>query len=67
MKFKIEIKCDNAAFYPYAENEVARILDRICARLEEDSASALEEKGLYLMDYNGNHVGYAKFEEDADT
>lgn len=57
MKFKLELKCDNAAFFnentgerePY--DEVARILRRIAETVE-----AGHDYGL-AVDYNGNSVG----------
>ena len=58
MKFVLEIKCDNAAFADWPENEVARILRELSKKLEEDGLPFAT-----LYDYNGNNVGFAEFKE----
>lgn len=52
MKFKIEIKCDNAAFGDEPAYEVARILWELAKRIERDGDLAYP-----LHDINGNRVG----------
>lgn len=58
MKFKLEIKCDNAAFEGSqitTNEEVARILRQVVDQLR----IGYTYSGLY--DINGNHVGEFKF------
>ncbi len=54
MKVEIEIACDNAAFEPEPEFEVARILRKYADQIERSG-----EVACPLMDYNGNRVGRA--------
>ena len=61
MKFKLEIKCDNAAFGDNALDrgyEVARILKKLSLKVEDEAADVGEV--LPLFDTNGNCVGEAK-------
>jgi len=53
MKFKLEIKMDNAAFEDGADGmfEIARILADLAADLRNGSAAST------VMDANGNSVG----------
>jgi hypothetical protein len=63
--FRVEISTDNAAFADgMAEAEVARILRKVADQLEADWIyySDRTEGGVYLLDRNGNTVGYAAFE-----
>lgn len=63
MDFDVNIHCDNAAFCEDDGTEsgdarwaeVARILRRLADQVEEGYTSC------YLIDANGNHVGYAQF------
>lgn len=56
MEFKLNIKCDNAAFEPDAAPELARVL-RMCA----DKLGHLDlSEGWALRDINGNVVGTAE-------
>lgn len=61
MKFKLEIKCDNAAFGENAQevgDEVLSILEDLCKKVE---AHGVKVGSLYrLFDTNGNRVGEAK-------
>lgn len=55
-KVTVEIRCDNAAFEHFPEEEVARILQEISTNLEErefPSGSFTQD----LRDINGNVVG----------
>jgi hypothetical protein len=74
MKFKIQIKTDNAAFRgdgraPDPSRETARILHELATRIEAMADHAEEYgqvhmfwKSTYrLRDINGNTVGEAKF------
>jgi hypothetical protein len=61
MKYRIEIECDNSAFFnpngahdPCAE--VASILENLCLHLR-----AGDDFTHNLYDTNGNTVGFAKF------
>lgn len=59
MKLTISIDCDNAAFEDSGpENELARILRDLAARLERDGMNPVT-----LRDINGNTVGAANFED----
>ena len=53
MNFKLEIKCDNAAFEPDARREISRILSRAASHLE----NPIDENTGILRDINGNRVG----------
>lgn len=64
MKFKLEIRCDNAAFDGALCEETARILSEAATRVRganEEDASGI---GFSLRDFNGNKVGKAEFVED---
>ena len=61
MKFRLEINCDNAAFYnPDGKHdpcaEVASILEGLAQDLRDGSESPKR-----LLDSNGNTVGHAEF------
>ena len=49
--FRLQIKCDNAAFEDL-EGEVGRILRRVAADVAEQG-----DRSGVCMDYNGNRVG----------
>ena len=52
----IKINCENAAFGPAEEYEIARILRKLADRLESG------DEPCKLMDYNGNGVGTVDYE-----
>ena len=54
MKFKLEVKMDNAAFHPEYEHELCRILELVADRFEKG------ETKLLVRDTNGNTVGKAE-------
>ena len=54
MKFKLEIKMDNAAFHPEYEQELCRILYLVTDRFERGDTK------LLVKDINGNTVGKAE-------
>ena len=60
MRFRVEIECDNAAFDGLGalRGEVGRLLLKI------ENYVILGEDQIPLVDYNGNRVGRAWFEED---
>lgn len=59
MKFKLEIKCDNAAFDgEHRALEIARILEDAASKVECDGANVGDSWKLF--DINGNRVGEAK-------
>lgn len=63
MRFRVEIQCDNAAFDGYGlPVEVIRILAKTILAVEDDSYRT----DRVLVDFNGNQVGRAWFEEDTD-
>ncbi len=51
MRFVLEIECENAAFNPDPEPEVARLLDHVASRLR------VFDDAPILVDENGNTVG----------
>jgi hypothetical protein len=58
MTFKLNIKCENDAFYGEQKHaELARILREIADRLEESGGLT----GTVVRDINGNTVGTAVF------
>lgn len=60
MLFKLEVRCDNAAFHDPAPNfELARIL----ARVSHDLDNGIERGGI--RDENGNLVGSYSLEDEA--
>ncbi len=58
MKFKLEIDCDNAAFFGGVEGDASEV-----ARILRDAATKVERlrRKFPLSDVNGNHVGVARF------
>lgn len=50
----LTIQCDNAAFEPEPEYEIARILRELADKIE---SNVLEEISCGLHDINGNNVG----------
>ena len=58
MKFKIEIECDNDAFYD-PEFEVVRILQDVRERIQHGDANL--NRTVMLYDINGNRVGEARW------
>ena len=65
MKFKLEIKCDNAAFADYPEMELARLLELTAHKLKNDPNHSVDcliynEASEILVDENGNKVGTYK-------
>jgi hypothetical protein len=60
MKLSIEIECDNTAFEPSRDNELARILRRLATDFEGGHVNMLPRR---LHDVNGNRVGTAEFVE----
>jgi hypothetical protein len=59
MNFTLTIACDNAAFDPDPEWEVAAILRQLASKL-----ASPEMGGPYpLFDENGNRVGEARFDD----
>mgnify|MGYP003396216146 CR=1 FL=1 len=59
MKFKIEISCNNDAFYPIPQLEVESILRKVIYRLKQPETP--KYYGFALFDSNGNKVGEAEF------
>ncbi|MDQ3159305.1 MAG: hypothetical protein M3P98_04205 [bacterium] len=55
MKFKLEIKMDNAAFEGFNGNQLAYILERLARKL--DGYDFADGEGSTLLDTNGNTVG----------
>jgi uncharacterized metal-binding protein len=53
MNVTIKIACDNAAFHPLPDLEVARILRNLASKLE---TRGIEE--MMCIDGNGNGVGW---------
>lgn len=65
MKAKIEIDCGNAAFDFFSGGpapEVARILKKLAARIEEEGID-LPDYEIGLYDINGNKVGKLEVED----
>jgi len=60
MRVRIEIRCDNEAFEPYAGTEVARILRQIADEMQDDILPDTEQR---LRDINGNTVGTLKVQK----
>lgn len=60
--FKLTINCDNAAFDPAPDYELARILRAMADRLEGLDLDADTVVNLY--DVNGNHCGVAEFQTE---
>jgi hypothetical protein len=59
MKFRLEIKCDGAAFEPSADFEVVCMLRRLADQIEHP------EPGPWpIYDVYGNDVGWAAYEEE---
>lgn len=59
MNFTLSINCDNAAFEEDNQGgEVARILREVASQLDAGYTNMPR-----LMDYNGNTVGSASFQE----
>ena len=54
--FKLEIKCDNAAFADYPGEEIAQILKDLADKVEDYADFDFE---FTLRDSNGNKVGKA--------
>jgi hypothetical protein len=64
MKLRIEIDCDNAAFEPSPNADLARILRRLATDIERGDMDVCRADGSWsrpLMDWNGNKVGVARF------
>jgi hypothetical protein len=57
MKYVIQIACDNAAFAPDPQFEVAQILSKLAEKLESGNYT-----DVLLRDSNGNTVGFAQME-----
>lgn len=57
-KFVLHIKCDNDAFVDNESQEVADILRKLADQIEQGYTAS------YLLDSNGNTVGYAEFKEE---
>lgn len=66
MRYQIEIRTDNDAFYPEPDPELARILRRLADRIETASPDELTDS-IRLMDYNGNSVGTARLTEKEES
>jgi len=64
MKFWLEIACDNAAFEPDLEKEVARILREAAKKVADPKYAkwTVDPAELTLQDANGNTVGSFRFE-----
>lgn len=62
MKFRMEIRCGNAAFEPVAGAEIARILRQLARKLD-DMEVAEAPLGASLRDVNGNTVGDWSFSD----
>jgi hypothetical protein len=54
-KVIIEIECENDAFEPHPEVEVAEILRRLSDRMYD--SGIVEDIGLTILDSNGHKVG----------
>jgi hypothetical protein len=57
MKFIVEIDCENDAFKPRPQPEVASILQQLAERVDAHPGNELPS--LSIMDSNGNRVGHA--------
>lgn len=55
MKYELEIDCGNAAFQNHPSEEIARILRKLVADMEDGKFDATNE--ISLWDINGNIVG----------
>ena len=61
MELKIAIRMENAAFGDQPEQEMARILSELAARLENGYLDLTDEgDSIPLRDHNGNKVGSAE-------
>ena len=61
-KFIVEIEVDNDAFYPLPHLEVARILNTVARKIDEDDFK--HDAGFFLFDSYGNKVGTTKYVEE---
>lgn len=62
MKFTLDITCEGAAFdEDFPGVEVSRILEKVAKRIYAESGPG---HTYPLMDFNGNTVGVARFEEE---
>jgi|LakMenEpi03Aug12_release.lakeMendotaPanAssembly.Ray.scaffolds.fasta_scaffold5026666_1 hypothetical protein len=61
-KFIVEIQLDNDAFNPLPHLEVARILNTVARKIDEDDFQ--DDAGFFLFDSYGNKVGLTKYSED---
>ena len=63
MQFKCTIRMDNDAFNHNPALEVARILNKLSNDLGSDHDKGYELHDGYLIDINGNKVGYYMVED----
>lgn len=62
--FTLTINCDNAAFDPAPDCELARILRELSAQLVDLQLDA--DTAINLYDINGNHCGTANFDTEGE-
>lgn len=62
MNITIRINTSNDAFFPRAEDELARIFAELAERLKSDSIQSFD----ILRDVNGNFVGEVQVVDDYD-
>lgn len=62
--FTLTINCDNAAFDPAPDYEIARILRSMADRLEGLDLDA--DTTINLYDINGNKCGTANFDTEGE-
>ena len=64
-RFRLAIETGNAAFEGNAAGEVARILRKLAARIEESGLHFYTSPPAPIFDNNGNRVGLALFTPEA--
>ena len=58
MKIKIDINCDNAAFFPCPGHEIARILNKLADNMSDmNIVDMTNMEKTALWDINGNKIG----------
>jgi hypothetical protein len=62
-KFIVEIEIENDAFHPLPQFEVARILNTVARKIDQDDFIDNND-GFFLFDSYGNKVGTTKLIEE---
>jgi hypothetical protein len=61
LRLDLTIDCEGAAFDPYANDELARILGDLACHIENAAPDLiLRPEGVSLFDVNGNRCGNAR-------